>query len=216
MDLVEAPRRRDAARSRAAILDAAELLFAERGPHGASLGDIARAAQLSRATPSYFFGSKELLYVAVLERVFAERQDAARKAFEPLMRWVAKPRDDSSLRDAVRLAVDGYLGFLIDRPAFVRLLQWEDLTGGTFLRDTPREPNAMRKGFEALQAVATATGLKDFDVDDVLLVFISLTFSPLTQRHTFMAVLGRDLSDAPTRARHVEVAVDTLLNMISG
>ena len=214
MQALETRRRRDAARSRAAILDAAELLFAERGPNGASLSDIARGAQLSRATPSYFFGSKEQLYVAVLERVFAQRQDAARRAFEPLMEWVARPGEHSTLRTAVWRAVDGYLGFLIDRPAFVRLLQWEDLTGGTLLRVTPREHNAMRIGFEALRTVAPEAGLKSFDVDDVLFVFISLTFSPLTQRNTFMAVLGRDLADVSTRRRHVELAVDQLLRFI--
>lgn len=215
MHVAETSRRRDAVRSRAAILDAAERLFAERGPGGASLSDIARAAELSRATPSYFFGSKEQLYVAVLERVFADRQDAARRAFEPLMQWVARPLDHLSLRDAVWRAVDGYLGFLIGRPAFVRLLQWEDLTGGSFLRATPRESNAMRAGFEALHRVARARGLRAFDVDDVLLVFISLTFSPLTQRNTFMAVLGRDPTDAATRKRLNDMVADVLLSMLS-
>ena len=215
MGVVEAPRRRDAARSRVAILDAAERLFAERGLNGASLSDIAHAAQLSRATPSYFYGSKEQLYVHVLERVFVDRQDAARRAFEPLMRWVEKPDPFSDLRKALRRAVDGYLSFLIDRPAFVRLLQWEDLTGGGFLRATPREPNAMRVGFEALRDVAPAAGLKSFDVDDALFVFVSLTFSPLTQRNTFMAVLGRDLTDASTRRRHVDIVVGQVLHLIA-
>lgn len=215
MSVVEAPRRRDAGRSRVAILDAAERLFAERGLKGASLSDIAQAAQLSRATPSYFYGSKEQLYICVLERVFADRQDAARRAFEPLMQWAAKPKSRSALRKALREAVEGYLTFLIDRPPFVRLLQWEDLTGGRFLRATPREPNAMRKGFEALRDVAPEAGLNPFDIDDALFVFVSLTFSPLTQRNTFMEVLGRDLEDARTRRRHVDLVVDQLLRVIT-
>ncbi|MDP9362946.1 MAG: TetR/AcrR family transcriptional regulator, partial [Chloroflexota bacterium] len=64
-------RTRDADRSREAILDAAEALFAERGYEGASLQEIGRAAGVSRGTPGYFFGSKERLYQAVLERAFA-------------------------------------------------------------------------------------------------------------------------------------------------
>ena len=215
MGAVEAPRRRDAARSRAVILDAAERLFAERGLNGASLNDIAREAGLSRATPSYFYGSKEELYLAVLERVFADRQEAARGAFEPLMRWTAKPSPRSGLRAALRKAVEGYLDFLVARPAFVRLLQWEDLTGGGFLRKTRRESNAMRLGFEALRDTAPGAGVKRFDVDDVLFVFISLTFSPLTQRNTFMAVLGRDLSNRSTRSRHAGTVVDVLMGMIA-
>ena len=214
MSAVEAPRRRDAARSKTVILDAAERVFAERGPTGASLSDIAHEAQLSRATPSYFFGSKEQLYVAVLERIFAERQDAARKAFEPLMQWAERPGQRATLRKALRRAVDGYLSFLLGHPEFVRLLQWEDLAGGTSLRVTTRESNAMKVGFEALREVAPKAGLKPFDVDDVLFVFISLTFSPLTQRHTFMAVLGRDLSKTSTRRRHVDLVVEQLFQLI--
>src|SRR5712691_10113368 len=84
---------RDAERSRAAILDAAEQLFAERGFDGASLGDIAGAAALSRATPSYFYGNKEQLYAAVLERIFADRDTATREAFDPLVSWA---REDGS------------------------------------------------------------------------------------------------------------------------
>ena len=52
---------RDAERSRAAILGAAEQLLAERGFDGASLADIAALAGVSRATPSYFFGSNSQL-----------------------------------------------------------------------------------------------------------------------------------------------------------
>ena len=71
---------RDATRSRRAILEAAERLFADRGFEGTSLGAIAAAAGLSRGTPSYFFGNKEELYRAVLEQLFAEREVAVRAA----------------------------------------------------------------------------------------------------------------------------------------
>jgi len=62
-------RRRDAAASRRAILDAAEQLFAQRGYDRASLGEIGRRAGVSAALPAYFFGCKEALYAAVLDRL---------------------------------------------------------------------------------------------------------------------------------------------------
>ena len=43
-----------------------------------SLQEIGDAAGLSRGTPNYFFGSKQDLYVAVLERVFADPEEAAK------------------------------------------------------------------------------------------------------------------------------------------
>ena len=206
---------RDPGRSRRSILDAAELLFSERSYAGVSLNEIAAAAGLSRAAPSYFFGSKEQLYVAVLERVFAERQEAATRAFEPLVAWARGDERPETLPSALRAAVAGYLGFLVERPAFARLLQWEDLAGGGGLRATPRATNAMRQGLEALRAVAPRRGVRKFDIDNVLFVFVSLTFSPVTQRNTFMSALGRDLADAKVRRRHVDLVADVLVRLVA-
>lgn len=215
MDTSRARKNRDAARSRAGILDAAEEVFAARGFDAASLNDIAAVAGVSRATPSYFFGSKEGLYIAVLQRVFSDRQAAARSAFEPLNNWAS---GDTSvpLRQALENAADGYMAFLQARPSFVRLLQHEDLAGGKHLASTPRERNAMVEAFEALRRVAGRRGLSRFRPDDALLLFISLTFSPLTQRSTFMAVLGVDLSDPRPRRQHVRLVADQLLHLIAG
>src|SRR4051794_30616290 len=207
---------RDAGRTRVAILDAAEQVFAYRGFDATSLNEIATVARVSRATPSYFFGSKEGLYVAVLERVFADRQLAARSAFEPLEAWARDDGTSWSLREALERAADGYMDFLQRRPSFVRLLQHEDLTGGNRLTVTPRERNAMAQGFEALRKVAKRRQLRPFRVEDALLLFISLTFSPLTQRSTFMAVLGRDLDEPRTRRRHIQFVADQLLHLIVG
>src|SRR5262249_39005674 len=69
---------RNPARSKAAILDAAERLFAEQGYEATSLSAVGMAAGVSRATPGYFFGSKADLYQAVLDRCFAEVREAVR------------------------------------------------------------------------------------------------------------------------------------------
>ncbi len=206
---------RDASRSRAAILDAAEQLFADRGFDGASLNDIATAAGLSRGTPSYFFGSKDQLYDSVLERVFREREEATRRAFLPLLEWhPATARD--SLEGALSQAVSGYMGFLLQHPSFLKLLQREELAGGDRLRGAPRESRAIEEAFDALRAASRKRGLRAFKVSDAVLLFVSLTFSPLTQRSTFMASLGRDLDDPNTRRHHVRLVVDQLLHLVGG
>src|SRR5947209_8522315 len=108
---------RDADRSRRAILDAAETLFAERGFDTVSLQEIGDAAGLSRGTPSYFFGTKQDLYVAVLERVFADREEATRRAFAPVRAWCASAQV-RSLRAPLTRAIESYMSFLLARPAF--------------------------------------------------------------------------------------------------
>jgi TetR/AcrR family transcriptional regulator len=204
---------RDAERSQSAILAAAERLFAQRGFEGASLGDIGDSAGVSRGTPGYFFGSKQGLYAAVLERVFAERQAATSDAFTALGAWTAG--GSGSLAAAIRRAVEGYLAFLIARPEFVLLVQREDLSGGHHLRAAARDSRAMTDAFEALRKVAPARGVRPFKVDDAIMLFVSLTFSPLTQRATFLSSLERDIEDPAVRRRHVAFVVDQLLHLVS-
>jgi TetR/AcrR family transcriptional regulator len=206
---------RDAQRSRSGILDSAEALFAERGFEGASLAQIATHAGLSRATPSYFFSNKESLYVAVLERLFAEREAATRDAFSPLRAW-AEQDAAGSLRSALTAAVDGYLSFLERRPAFARLIQREELDGGKRLLAVRRESRVMADAFSSVRKVARRLGLRSFDRDDAVLVCVSLTYSPLTQSATFLTALGWDLDEPKTRRRHLALVVDQLLALMEG
>jgi TetR/AcrR family transcriptional regulator len=210
---VAARTRRDAERSRAALLDAAEELFADRGFDGASLAEIAAAAGLSRAAPNYFFGNKDELYVAVLERVFAAREAATEGALQPLLAW-ARGEGRLTLQASATEAVTGYLDFLLARPAFVRVLQQEELRGGRWLRAARRRSHAMSEVFEELRSRRRELGLGNFKVDDAVLLFVSLTFSPLAQRATFMAALGRDLDDPKTRREHTRLVVSHLLHVI--
>jgi TetR/AcrR family transcriptional regulator len=211
--LADRPRIRDADRSREAILAAAEILFAERGFEAVSLQEIGDAAGLSRGTPNYFFGSKQDLYVAVLERVFADREEATTRAFEPVRAW-CESAGAGSLRRPLTRAIESYMSFLLARPAFVRLIVREELRGGEGLRRAEREATAMHAALAAVRTIAGERSLRSFDVDDAVLVLVSLTFSPLSQRSTFMAALGRDLSDAAVRRRHISLVVEQMLELL--
>ena len=74
---LEFPRPRDAERSRTAILDAAERIFARDGWGAATLAVIGAEAGVSRGTPGYFFGSKAGLRAAMEERLAAAARLAA-------------------------------------------------------------------------------------------------------------------------------------------
>ena len=62
-DTGSAPRRRDAAATRAALLAAARELMAERGVEGTSTRDVAAAAGVNQALVYRYFGSKEKLFL---------------------------------------------------------------------------------------------------------------------------------------------------------
>lgn len=63
-----------------AILDAVTSVFAEKGYNGARVDELAKAAQVNKATLYYQIGDKEALYHAVLERVFRHIADSIETA----------------------------------------------------------------------------------------------------------------------------------------
>lgn len=66
------PANTDASETRRRVLGAAGRLFAENGSNGASVRDIAAAAQVTGATVLHHFGSKEKLYDATVDAMYAE------------------------------------------------------------------------------------------------------------------------------------------------
>ena len=99
--------------TRAALLDEATTLFAERGYAGTSLEDVASASQVTRGAVYHHFASKQALFEAVLdlqeERATTEIVAAAAAA-NP---W-----------DAAMLALDAYLSHCCD-PVYGRLVWLE-------------------------------------------------------------------------------------------
>lgn len=215
-EAVSTARVRDAARSREAILDAAEGLFAERGFVGASLQEIGAAAGLARATPSYFFGSKEGLYAEVLRRVLEAREDALRDAFSPLRRWAEdKDADRKALRDALGAAIGGYFAFLDGRRSFARLIEWEALSGAERLRETLGRSTAVSDALGAVHAVRASRGLADFDLTRVLVALVSLCFLPVAHAATFAEGAGIDTSGSEFRGAYQEQAVDVMVHLLT-
>ena len=80
--MVKAPPKklaRDPERSRRRILAAASIEFASKGYDGARIDEIVRRGKINKNLLYYYFGSKEKLFVAVLEAAYADlrrRQDA--------------------------------------------------------------------------------------------------------------------------------------------
>ncbi len=96
-----------------ALLKAATHAFAEHGYAGASVRDIAQAADANSALVAYHFGSKEGLYLAVL--------DAAMGALDQRLRLVVSGATDTE--DLVARLVDAYSDYLGKNPDFPRVLQ---------------------------------------------------------------------------------------------
>lgn len=171
--------RRDAVRSRQAILDAAERLFAERGYEAATMSEIGSTAGLSAGTPAYFFRSKEELYRAVLARAFDETSALIR----------AWHLGESDFEQAMRDAVGSYLDFLAAHPNFLRLVIRDALEGGRFLQGLPEHLAAIGEAMPRLVMEQQRGHLREgIDPAHLLLSGISLCWFPMVA-----VALTRDL-----------------------
>ena len=70
--------RLDPAQRRDQILDAASALFAERPYDAVSIEDIASAAGVTRGLVHHYFGGRNEVYIALLERLGAQREHELR------------------------------------------------------------------------------------------------------------------------------------------
>jgi len=180
------PQGRDAARTRAAILDAAERLFAEQGYDTASLEAIGRLAGVSRGTPRYFFGAKEALYRAVLERVLTAEAELLLGAQARASAAGGGPQE------VLTAVVDSFLDFLVARPSFIRLVEREAADGGATLRAVAAETPAVQDGLATLGQSFTDPAFRATDPAYTLLSLLALCWFPLAHADTLTRGLGLD------------------------
>ena len=196
-------------RSRAAILDAAEQLFAEHGYDATSLTQVGAAAGVSRGTPGYFFRSKAELYQAVLDRSFAEVREAVRAGRARAL------ASNESAETILAGAVSDYFDFLAARPNFVRLIEREALSGTRL----PHGLSHLSAGQEALAAMSAELGLDDSpsgEAAQLLLSIISLCWFPMIHARTVAPAVGVRLEDRDEIDRRKRHVIDLVLHGIRG
>jgi AcrR family transcriptional regulator len=109
---IEERRQREREERRVSIVTAATHVFAHAGIDGASMGAIAKQAQLGKATLYYYFPTKEALHEAVM--------DEGTEAFFASL--PAPPSQGEDLAGAVEALLRGYLGFFERQPDLHRVL----------------------------------------------------------------------------------------------
>ena len=187
--------------NRARILAAATAEFASRGYEGASMDAIAARTQTTRALINYYFGSKEKLYLAVLERVYAEIREAENELELEHLAPV----------DAIRRIVEFTYDYYVDHEYFVRLVVAENQAKGRHMKRFPSLRTVNRPIADLLGRVIArgqADGLFRSDVDpiDVHMAIAALGMFNVTNQYTFGTLFQREMGakgDVPRRRRMV-------------
>ncbi len=188
------------------IIATATREFAEKGLAGARIDDIAEAMQTSKRMIYYYFGSKEGLYVRVLEEAYRRI-----RAIEAELHLADLPPEDA-LRRLVAFTHD----YQLAHPDFVRLVMTENIHRGAYLAQSELIQRLNVPAIEAVRGVierGVAAGVFRAGVDalDVHTTISALCFFNVANRHTFSLIFRRD-PDSPAlvaerRAQIVETVV---------
>ncbi|WP_062218675.1 TetR family transcriptional regulator [Aureimonas sp. D3] len=206
---LERTRTNDPERTKAELIEVAMAEFAANGLTGARVDAIAERTRTSKRMIYYYFGSKEGLYLAVLEKAYGEV-----RALEAEL-------------DLAGLDPESALRALIDRTFenddahgdFIRLVTIENIHRAEHIVDVPaiRQINERVTGMlGAILERGRAAGLFRADLDpiDVHLMISAFCFFRVSNQHTFGAIFDVNLSEPTRRARHKGMIADAVLGAL--
>jgi TetR/AcrR family transcriptional regulator len=203
--------RRDPDRTREAILAAAQHEFARKGLSGGRVDAIARRARANKRMIYHYFGSKDGLYLAALERVYAD------------LRGTERTLDLGGLEPeaAIRRLVEFTFDYSQAHPELISLINNENLHRARHLRRS-KKVRELHSPFVAMigdilkRGVAKGVFRPGLDPVDLYITIAAVGYFYLSNNWTLSAIFGRDLgSDAACRQRkrhNVDVILSAIRN----
>ncbi|MCC6378451.1 MAG: TetR family transcriptional regulator [Burkholderiales bacterium] len=184
--------------TREAIQRAATRVFARHGFDGGRVEQISKAAKSYDRMIYYYFGSKEGLYLAVLEELYRKFNEAESRLALDLDRPV------EALADVVRFVWNYYR----HNPEFITLLNTENLHRGRHIAKSPRAGEYSSPAMKLLdrvleRGIALGQFRRTANARDTYLMIAALGYFYLSNRYTLTTFLGERV-DTPEAFEHWE------------
>lgn len=188
-------RAQQADRTRDNILKAAVKVFSKEGFTGGRIEQISTLAKSNDRMIYYYFGSKEKLFISVLEHIYASFNQAEAK----LRIDLGDP--EQALRELVAFIWDYY----VRHPEFVTILATENLHQGQHARKSQNLKALSGEAVGVLRPIIEAGQAKglfrdDIDITHAYLMIASLCYFYNSNRHTLSSFLAVDLADKQAKA----------------
>jgi AcrR family transcriptional regulator len=173
-------RTNDPERTMAEILSVATTEFADKGLAGARIDEIAAATRTSKRMIYYYFGSKEGLYVAVLEAAYGRmRQIEADLHLSDL-------EPEFALKRLVEFTYDHHQS----NEEFIRLVMSENVQRGEYLAQSKEIQKLNGSALQTIQDLYTrgvkqGVFKKDLTALEIHSAISALTFFNVSNQHTF-------------------------------
>jgi AcrR family transcriptional regulator len=196
--------------TRDSILRAATKVFAKHGYAGGSVEKISKAAKSYDRMIYYYFGSKEALFIAVLEQMYRRFNEAESQ----IALDVEQP--EQALTTVIRFM----WGYYQKNPEFITLLNTENLHRGKHIAKSLRAREYSSPAIDLLGRVLKSGASqgcfrRDVAARDVYLMIAGMAYFYLSNRFTLSAFLGQELG-APSALAHWEVfVIDAVLRTVA-
>ncbi|MGB2719553.1 MAG: TetR/AcrR family transcriptional regulator [Rhodococcus sp. (in: high G+C Gram-positive bacteria)] len=203
-------RRRNSDLTRHNILEVATEEFADKGFAGARIDEIAERTHTTKRMLYYYFTDKEGLYKAVLERSYLRIRERERDVDVEGLGPV------EAIRAIASLTFDHHE----ENPDFIRLVSTENILRGEHISTSEALSNLGNPAAELLSNIlerGQADGVFRTDVDalDVHMTISSFCVFRLSNRYTFEALFGRDLTDPQHRDRLRSMLGDMIIAFLT-
>lgn len=193
--------RRNAAATRERLLKAALAEFCEKGLDGARTANIAARAKCNIRMLYHYFGNKEGVYLAALERVYAQ----LRAREEELDLLHLDP--ETGMIALVEFTYDHMLA----HQEFLKMICIENIQQGKLLhrlKSVPQDAMPLVKSIETLLRRGQKQGIfhKRADPIQLYVSILSLSYVHISNKYTLSITFGRDLTDSKwlaARRKHV-------------
>ena len=195
-----------AVRTRSDIIAVATAEFAANGFAGARVDEIAASTRTTKRMIYYYFGSKEGLYLAVLERVYAQ-----------IRRVESDIRiEELSPDEALRTIAEATYVHHTTHQAFIQLVSIENIHRAEHLR---RSETILRENVTAItlleqvieRGVRSGVFRDDVDAVDVHMMISAYACFHVANRHTFAAIFDRDMLAPSLQDSHRRLIGDMIV-----
>jgi AcrR family transcriptional regulator len=182
------PRQRDAQRTQADILHVATSEFASNGFAGARVDEIAALTKTTKRMIYYYFGSKEGLYLRVMEAAY----EGIRRLEQQL------DVDHLTPVDALRRLAESTYDHHTSHRDFVRLVAIENIHRAKIISTSTVIHDLNSTAVKTLEGVLRrgiddGTFRADIDALDLHMLISSYAIFHVANRYTFRALFARDL-----------------------
>jgi AcrR family transcriptional regulator len=203
-------RQHDAERTRNEILEVAINEFSAQGFAGARVDEIAAQTRTTKRMIYYYFGSKEQLYIAALERAYATIRTLERSIDVEHLGPLA----------AVRRLAEVTFDHHEAHPDFIRLVSIENIHNAEHMAKSERLANLNLTVIDLIDGILERGRLegvfrRDVDAIDVHMMISAFCVFRIANRHTFGSLFGRDLIAADRRDHYRRMLGDMVVEYLS-